>query len=50
MAEEQSAEKTDFADGSFDLALTAAPDGTWRPYLSGEVASVETGRPAPMPA
>ncbi len=30
-------------DGSFDLALTTAPDGTWRPYLSGEVASVETG-------
>ncbi len=30
-------------DGSFDLALTQAPAGSWRPYLSGEVASVETG-------
>ncbi|OYU18797.1 MAG: hypothetical protein CFE34_08755 [Rhodobacteraceae bacterium PARR1] len=30
-------------DGSFDLALTAAPEGSWRPYLSGEVASVDTG-------
>lgn len=30
-------------DGSFDLRLSEAPAGSPRPYLSGEVASVETG-------
>lgn len=31
-----------YPDGSFDLRLTEAPEGSWRPYLSGEVASVAT--------
>lgn len=31
-----------YPDGSFDLHLTEAPEGSWRPYLSGEVASVAT--------
>lgn len=31
-----------YPDGSFDLPLTEAPEGSWRPYLSGEVASVAT--------